>query len=112
MTTMFKIKWPSGLVTEEFSETCTPDAYAMERWGLRTAAEVAEQGVEITQIGGGAGVEITQIGGGAGEEKVQNIGGGAGEEKVNEEEDKGSTAETIDADIARVVAKRRKRGLA
>lgn len=44
----YEITWPSGLTTVESSETLTADAYAMERWGLNSAAEVAEHGVLIS----------------------------------------------------------------
>jgi hypothetical protein len=38
----FKITWTSGLVTHEVNESVTPDAYALSRWGINSAAELKE----------------------------------------------------------------------
>lgn len=47
MTTQFNVIWGSGKETTlETSETSTPEAYAMERWG-RTLEEVEALGVKI-----------------------------------------------------------------
>lgn len=39
--TKFKITWPNGSTEEDVStDSATPDAYAMQRWGCDTADDV------------------------------------------------------------------------
>lgn len=48
----FRIDWSSRKRTIETAEAATPDAYAMERWGIDTAQEVFDlYGVTITAVG-------------------------------------------------------------
>ncbi len=47
----FLVTWPNGQTEVDCSETTTADAYAMERWGCNTAAQVQTQyGVGIAQV--------------------------------------------------------------
>ena len=47
----FNVTWPDGSTTEETSETTSPDAYAMERWGASSAdAAMQAYGVAIVAI--------------------------------------------------------------
>ena len=47
----FLVTWPTGQQERDCSETATPDAYAMERWGCESAEHVLTQyGVKIDMV--------------------------------------------------------------
>lgn len=50
----FHVQWTSGSRSIETAEAATADAYAMERWGMNSAAQVFDDyGVKITLLSDG-----------------------------------------------------------